>query len=71
VQEVLSVGNVTQEEKYLGPPTPDGRMGKEKFETIKESERSEKVTRGVNESQSKFLAETWPISKIKPNTPLF
>jgi hypothetical protein len=54
----MSVGNVIQEEKYLGPPTPDGRMGKEKFETIKESERPEKVTRGVNESQSKFLAET-------------
>jgi hypothetical protein len=27
---------VTREEKYLGLPTPDGRMSKEKFKTTKE-----------------------------------
>jgi hypothetical protein len=35
-------------------------------------EGSEKVTRGeVNERQSKFLEETWPISQTEPNAPLF
>jgi hypothetical protein len=27
--------------------------------------------RGVNESQSKLLTETWPISQIEPDAPLF
>jgi hypothetical protein len=27
--------------------------------------------RGVNESQSKFLSGTWPISQNQPETPLF
>jgi hypothetical protein len=31
VQEVLGVGNITQDEKYLGLPTLDERMSKEKF----------------------------------------
>jgi hypothetical protein len=35
-------------------------------------EGSEKATRGgVNESQSKFLEGTWPISQTETNTPLF
>jgi isochorismate synthase EntC len=35
-------------------------------------EGPEKVTRGgVNGSQSKFLAGTWPISQNQPDTPLF
>jgi hypothetical protein len=30
------------------------------------------VTRGeVNESQSKFLAGTWPMSQNQPNVPIF
>jgi hypothetical protein len=33
-----------------------------KFELRQRIEGSEKVTRGVNGSQTKFLAETWPIS---------
>jgi hypothetical protein len=36
VQEILQVSNIAQEEKYLGLPTPDGRMGKEKFKTASE-----------------------------------
>jgi hypothetical protein len=35
-------------------------------------EGSEKATRGgVNGSQSKLLKETWSISQIKPDAPLF
>jgi hypothetical protein len=38
----------------------------------KPCEGSEKVTRrGVNESQSKFLERTQPMSQIWPGTPLF
>jgi hypothetical protein len=33
---VLQVENVTIEEKYLGLPTPDGRMKKERFKSTKE-----------------------------------
>jgi hypothetical protein len=33
-----------------------------KFELRQRIEGPEKVTRGVNGSQTKFLAETWPIS---------
>jgi hypothetical protein len=36
------------------------------------SEGPEEVTRGgVNESQSKFLTETWPMSQNQPETHLF
>jgi hypothetical protein len=35
-KDILSVCNTTTEEKYLGLPTPDGRMFKDKFKTIKE-----------------------------------
>jgi hypothetical protein len=36
------------------------------------SEGPEKATRGaVNESQSKFLTESWPMSQIQPDAPLF
>jgi hypothetical protein len=36
------------------------------------TEGPEKATRGgVNGSQSKFIAETWPISRNLPNTLLF
>jgi hypothetical protein len=33
-----------------------------KFELCQRIKGPEKVTRGVNGSQTKFLAETWPIS---------
>jgi hypothetical protein len=37
-----------------------------------EIEGPEKATRGrVNESQSKFLIRTWPISQNQPESPLF
>jgi hypothetical protein len=39
---------------------------------ILHSEGPEKATRGgVNESQSKFLTRTWPISQNRSDTPLF
>jgi hypothetical protein len=39
---------------------------------LKDFEGPEKVSRGgVNGSQSKFLVETWSISQIEPDTPLF
>jgi hypothetical protein len=37
VLSVLSVTSTTIEEKYLGLPTPEGRMGKGKFKSTKES----------------------------------
>jgi hypothetical protein len=36
VQKVLDVANVALEERYLGLPTPDGRMSKERFKSTKE-----------------------------------
>jgi hypothetical protein len=36
VLEILSVSNTTVEEKYLGLPTPEGRMNKDKFKTTEE-----------------------------------
>jgi hypothetical protein len=33
---LLNVANIVVEEKYLGLPTPNGRMGKGKFKTTKE-----------------------------------
>jgi hypothetical protein len=33
---VLKVSNITVEEKYLGLPTPDGRMGRNRFVSLKE-----------------------------------
>jgi hypothetical protein len=36
VKEILKVGNITTEEKYLGLPTPEGGMKKEKLTTLKE-----------------------------------
>jgi hypothetical protein len=36
VKDVLKVSNVTVEEKYLGLPTPDGRMGMNRFVSLKE-----------------------------------
>jgi hypothetical protein len=35
VKEVLHVANVTEEEKYLGLPTPQGRISKEHFKTTR------------------------------------
>jgi hypothetical protein len=35
VLEILQVVNTTVEEKYLGLPTPEGRMCKEKFKSTK------------------------------------
>jgi hypothetical protein len=44
---------------------------KKMYELI-EIEGPEKATRGrVNESQSKFLIRTWPISQNQPESPLF
>jgi hypothetical protein len=36
VKEILKVRNITTEEKYLGLPTPEGGMKKEKLTTLKE-----------------------------------
>jgi hypothetical protein len=36
VLDILRVPNTTTEEKYLGLPTPEGRMNKEKFKTTKQ-----------------------------------
>jgi hypothetical protein len=36
VLEILQVPNTTIEEKYLGLPTLEGRMSKEKFKSTKE-----------------------------------
>jgi hypothetical protein len=36
VKGVLKVSNITVEEKYLGLPTPDGRMGRNRFVSLKE-----------------------------------
>jgi hypothetical protein len=35
-KDILNVCNATMEERYLGLPTPDGRMSKDKLKTIKE-----------------------------------
>jgi hypothetical protein len=34
--DILHVTNSARDEKYLGLPTPDGRMGKCKFKSTKE-----------------------------------
>jgi hypothetical protein len=36
VRDILNVGNIATEEKYLGLTTPDGRMNKDKFKSMKE-----------------------------------
>jgi quinolinate synthase len=36
VLQILQVTNTTMDAKYLGLPTPEGRMGKGKFKTTKE-----------------------------------
>jgi hypothetical protein len=36
VQEILGVGVAVVDEKYLGMPTPEGRITKDKFKTTKE-----------------------------------
>jgi hypothetical protein len=36
VKALLNVGNIANEEKYLGLPTPSGRMSKDRFKTTKE-----------------------------------
>jgi hypothetical protein len=36
VAAVLNVQNITAEEKYLGLPTPMGRMSKDRFKSTKE-----------------------------------
>jgi hypothetical protein len=36
VKEILEVAATTLDEKYLGLPTPNGKMNKEKYKTIKE-----------------------------------
>jgi hypothetical protein len=36
VMAILKAGNIAKEEKYLGLPTPEGRMKKERFKSIKE-----------------------------------
>jgi hypothetical protein len=36
VKEILLVENVAEEEKYLGLPTPQGRLSKNKFKSTKE-----------------------------------
>jgi hypothetical protein len=36
VKEILNVENTTVGEKYLGLPTPEGRVNKDKFSSIKE-----------------------------------
>jgi hypothetical protein len=36
VLEILQVPNTTVEEKYLGLPTPEGRMGNENFKSTKQ-----------------------------------
>jgi hypothetical protein len=35
VLQILQVTNTTADAKYLGLPTPEGRMGKGKFKTTK------------------------------------
>jgi hypothetical protein len=35
VKKVLKVENIAVGEKYLGLPTPEGRMGKDRFVTMK------------------------------------
>jgi hypothetical protein len=35
VKDTLGIANVTTEDKYLGLPTLDGRMSKDKFQTMK------------------------------------
>jgi hypothetical protein len=36
VKEVLQVTNCAHDEKYLGLPTPEGKMGKDRFKSTKE-----------------------------------
>jgi hypothetical protein len=51
VKSILQVDNIAVEEKYLGLPTPEGRMTKDKFKTLKER-LINKFTRWVERSMS-------------------
>lgn len=48
---VLNVQNVAREEKYLGLPTPEGRMGKERFKSMKE-----KLAKRFDNWNEKFMS---------------
>jgi hypothetical protein len=62
---VLQVENVTIEEKYLGLPTPDGRMKKERFKSTKErlakkcSSWAERYMSGGGGSQGSVDQVSW------------
>jgi hypothetical protein len=67
VKEILGIANVTTEDKYLGLPTPDGRMSKDKFQTMKGRlvkkfnnwvERN--MSSGAKEVITKSLAQAMP-----------
>jgi hypothetical protein len=68
VKEILGIANVTTEDKYLGLPTLDGRMSKDRFQTMKERlvkkfnnwvERH--MSSGAKEMMIKSVAQAMPI----------
>jgi hypothetical protein len=67
VAQILQVSNTTMDEKYLGLPTPEGRMGKEKFKTTKERLMKrcsnwvdKNMSMGANEVLIKSVAQAIP-----------
>jgi hypothetical protein len=67
VKEILLVQNPTVEGKYLGLPTPEGRMSKEKFKSTKErfvkrfSDSGEKyMSMGAKEVLIKYVPQAIP-----------
>jgi hypothetical protein len=55
VKEILNVDNSAMEDKYLGLPTPEGPISKQKFKATKESLLKEKDREAhVDGSKKKF-----------------
>lgn len=60
VKEQLNVHTVSFEAKNLGLPTPEGRMGPDRFRTI-----SERMTQQCNAWEEKFLSVAGKETLIK------
>jgi hypothetical protein len=61
VMEILQVQTVAQEEKYLGLPTPQGRLGKDSFKTTKErlsKKLSPWIERHMSSSEKEVLIKS-------------
>jgi hypothetical protein len=43
VMNILQVENIAQEEKYLGHPTPEGKITKDQFKSTKQKPKDSQV----------------------------